>query len=374
MSVDVQKLAEVLPPFRDTSPRREADACARCGEPSSTFSLFDLKQICTRCDDLEFQHPAHEQARAAFDRWALSDNATSVFKGVGVPTDLRTSLGHHVIVYSDPLCRAATLSTDRVLLAQNYAAAGSSLQCTEAELVERILRRKNQSGGVNYARHMHGAGVHRPAKAAARERVTALFKPSAWPGRLRILTMPGLRWSFERHLLDIRAVSGCKTEIYAVENDPAIFRASRRFMPGKEQVETGRECLAQSCPDGYRRSDLISGYFYQDVEDFLREIAPDELDAVWCDFTGELTRRRLNALRAFWRQGGCRVLAVTWLDARYKKPVADALASFCRPRRGKPQRTAADFLLDQLGPSTKELDRHRYADGFSPMWQLIVKR
>jgi hypothetical protein len=283
--------------------------------------------------------------------------------------------GRHVIVYSDPACSSSTLSADRLMLAHNYAAAGSSLHCTPAELAQRILRRKNRSAGVAYARHMY-AGICRPSKVAARARVMKFFGPWAWPRPLRILTMPGLRWTFEHDLLAERDAATHRTEIYAVENDPAIFRAAQYFMPGQMQGTPASESGA------FARSARVAGYYYQDAEELMRELSLADVNAAWFDFTGTLTRERINALRRFWHSVKPDVLAVTWLNARYKSPVAEQLAEF----RAKTGKDACDFLIEMLGyvPSGSgrvskksaavpcELDRHRYTDGFSAMAQIVV--
>jgi len=79
------------------------------------------------------------------------------------------------------------------------------------------------SSGVLFTR-----ATMRTEKEAARARILDLFTPQAWPGSLRILTMPGAGWRFERLLLRCREVGWMqrkwprRTLFTSVENDRAV--------------------------------------------------------------------------------------------------------------------------------------------------------
>jgi hypothetical protein len=69
------------------------------------------------------------------------------------------------------------------------------------ELALQAATSKSLSGGVLFARNSE-----RVNKDEARQRVLDLFSLENWPGRLSMLTMPGIHWRFERLLLGAREV------------------------------------------------------------------------------------------------------------------------------------------------------------------------
>src|SRR6185369_6236714 len=94
-----------------------------------------------------------------------------------------------------------------------------------------------QTSGVAFARKHHLTVLH--AKNMARRRVLNSLSREEWPNQLRVLTMPGLEWTFEKLLMSERdyalfgdgwmSPSGGrfvganqKTIFYGVEYDPAI--------------------------------------------------------------------------------------------------------------------------------------------------------
>lgn len=284
--------------------------------------------------------------------------------------DQRRSLavGRQVLVHSSHLI-TSTMHPTRMLEASNYRRAGIALYWTDDEHATHVLRRKKESSGVAYARHMMQKRSY-PHKDRARSRVLSQFSITNWPEPLSILTMPGLRWQFERQLLNIRP--DLQTTIQCVENDPAIFRASKFFMPGEMRTEA-----SEGYGLSFKCSELIDGYHCIDVEQFIYEAELDDYNAAWLDFTGPLTEARLRCLRRFWQRTNIRLLAVTWLDARF----CGRCGEWVRNYKAK-GRTSTDLLLDFItkkapgfpGRAATEVDRHRYSEGFSPMAQLIIKR
>ena len=125
-----------------------------------------------------------------------------------------------------------------------------------------------------------------------------------FPDTLRILTMPGLKWRFERGLVKYRLKHGLATQITSVECDPAIYRAALAWMPGAE-LSVRDNCTVVSD---------IAWFEYAYVEDVI-ERGPLPLDGAWLDFNGPLNLRRLEAIWGLWQQV-THSIVVTFLAAR----------------------------------------------------------
>ena len=101
--------------------------------------------------------------------------------------------------------------------------------------IERRGHGHGPSGGVMFART-----EEREQKEQARKLILRLCGGIEWPGRLTILTMPGLDWMFERQLLGYRETKWttqmehpARTRIYSIENDRAIYYGAIDKMPGR---------------------------------------------------------------------------------------------------------------------------------------------
>lgn len=232
-----------------------------------------------------------------------------------------------------------------------------------------LSRRRDVSGGVAFAR----TGGDRPEKRAARAAALALFTPGARPGRLKILTMPGLSWRFERALLSSRVPAGdagghrlvaaaAVTEVHAVEAEPAVFVASLRNVPGRTLT------LRVEAPPAWAvarvSSRAVASYTCARAEAWL-ERAPEAaaLDAAWVDLTGPPGARLLHLLRELWAGTRVGTLVLTGLNARWSAEVGARVA-----RAGG----MLPMLRGLLAPC-EVAHELTYADG-APMFQIAVTR
>lgn len=181
--------------------------------------------------------------------------------------------------------------------------------------------RTKPSTGMLIARKLHGGGAT-PMKSQARALLIKHYRDRAWPRPLQILTLPGLKWSFERALVGAREagrrgttvqsgrylqpIPSATTEIWATESDPAIFKASLHWMPGRPITVCSAWCV---------ETPFVRQYRFGDIEDVL-EHSPVVFDAAWLDFSGALTERRLRALKTFWCSSLRHSMTVTFLAAR----------------------------------------------------------
>jgi hypothetical protein len=85
-----------------------------------------------------------------------------------------------------PTAAGNTLTTDRTIgqVATRKTLAQHNLEELAARQVSIGAR-----DGVVFARNSEGEG-----KIAARQRILDIFHPDRWPGRLHMLTMPGVQW------------------------------------------------------------------------------------------------------------------------------------------------------------------------------------
>lgn len=165
------------------------------------------------------------------------------------------------------------------------------------ELAAHTWMRPRLSPGVGFARMLHGRGEPNGAKDAGRGAVISYVHAKAWPWPLKMLTMPGLRWPFEKHLIKARGAdrwSGlapeARTTFVCVENDPVIWRAALARIPGLEPP--GSTALVLD-PRSIR-TPTIHRYTLGDVEDEL--FHGEEFNAAWCDWTGPLTEDRKSVV------------------------------------------------------------------------------
>ena len=183
------------------------------------------------------------------------------------------------------------------------------------------------SGGVLFARTKA-----RDEKDLARQRILDLFGPQAWPDNLRMFTMPGIHWRFERILLGMREQGWMKfkpkpkhTYFTAVENDRAIFHAAIGMMPG---VHTPNALVQTIKPQPFCEAGVKTKYaalFFANVDDLMPQPWNNGWDAAWLDYTGPMSVQRLNIIADFYRRCVRKVMIVTVLKARWDRDTSVAI-------------------------------------------------
>jgi hypothetical protein len=231
--------------------------------------------------------------------------------------------------------------------------------------------RRLQTSGVAFARKHHLTVLH--AKNNARRRILNSLSRDEWSKQLRVLTMPGLEWTFEKLLIAERDYSirgdgwlipsggafvgiDQKTLIHSVEYDPAIYFASLKWIPARRRGLTQLSAHAVST----RTVDL---YYFTDVETFIGDRNCPEVDAAWLDFTGYMTPARLHRINRFWKEKCKWQLALTVLNARYPSHVRA-----CIQKHGSMETWITNTLAGQV------YDVHHYFDDHSAMLQIIVRK
>lgn len=217
-------------------------------------------------------------------------------------------------------------------------------------------------GGLAFARKSQQLNA---AKNEARQRVIDSLLPENWPGHLRILTMPGLYWTFESQVIRKRKRAAGKTyrerghkmtSIYAVEWDTAIYAASLKYIPG---ITSGLQKLSEHS----LRTKLVECFYCTPVEGFITDGLCPEVDAAWLDFTGQISLRRMYAIRDFWRRKVTWQLTVTALNGRWDRFTGRAI---------KAHGGLEPWLIQNLGGEV--FDVHRYRDGYSSMLQITLRK
>jgi hypothetical protein len=232
--------------------------------------------------------------------------------------------------------------------------------------------RRLQTSGVAFARKAHMTTMR--AKDAARWRIIDSLSREEWPNKLRVLTLPGLEWLFERELINSRdyAIHGdgwkaspqgaqffrkdTATEIVALEYDPAVYFGSIKWMPAAKKK------LTQLSPHALSTS-KIEVYYFTDAETFIGDTACPHVDAAWLDFTGYMTPARLYRINRFWKEKCGHQLAITVLNARYPSHVKAHVL-----KHGSMEK----WISSVLGGNVYDI--HHYFDDHSAMLQIIVRR
>lgn len=185
------------------------------------------------------------------------------------------------------------------------------------------------SGGVLFARVSD-----REQKYAARERIVELFSPQAWPGRLHMLTMPGLEWRFERRLLGerepgwMRRPHPRRTRFTSFENDRAVYYSAISTMPGLHTPNAYLRKLKQVSFAEMGFKTVCGAYFFANVDDMM--VSEDwrdgsAWDAAWFDYTGPMTVKRLSLIEQFYQRKVSQILIVTVLKARWDRETVVAI-------------------------------------------------
>lgn len=182
------------------------------------------------------------------------------------------------------------------------------------------------SGGILFAR-----GNARTEKDATRMLLLDLFEPEVWEGPLRILTMPGLTWQFERGLLRRREGNWVKeepkrTSITSIECDRSIYYASIGQIPGLHVDNALTKIMRPPrFAEHAIRTRYVDGYYFANVDDLMRD-THEQWDAVWLDYTGPLSIERVKIITQFYERAVRGVLIVTALKARWPRETSAAIA------------------------------------------------
>lgn len=211
-------------------------------------------------------------------------------------------------------------------------------------------------------------------KYAARDLVIDLFGPNRFPGPIRILSMPALKWKFEGALLKVREDNGLRrpwhgssgplrTEFYCVENDRAIYYAAMMRVPGMGSpsnvlTDHGKTTYAERVM-GYL---WIHRYIFTDIDTIIRDKI-GTYDCVWLDYTGPITMGRLAEVKAFMADNVTSTLVLTSLKGRWNREVSRDLEYF-------------DCYEDWICHQFEDYKVEHYVEYFdtSPMVQIAISK
>jgi hypothetical protein len=223
--------------------------------------------------------------------------------------------------------------------------------------------------GVAFARKIHGSSINLSGKDSARGRLISLYDSDKWPMGLDMLTMPGLKWIFERQILQRRgrlpgagrnlnhAYCKAKTNFTCVENDEMIYRGAIKYIPSYS--DSSLKMVSTRC----LRTNLIKNYLAIDVEDYIEHPMCPFFDAAWFDFTGFLTERRLEGLKHFWQNNCGLHLTLTTLAARWSTYISSKI---------KQAGGLGQLISSSLEGSTV-FNEFNYFDGI-PMHQITLTK
>ncbi|MDE2107368.1 MAG: hypothetical protein KGL39_59785 [Patescibacteria group bacterium] len=220
------------------------------------------------------------------------------------------------------------------------------------------------SGGMLFARN-----PDRQEKDHARQLIIDLFVRDAWPSTLRILTMPGLDWRFERKLLGKREGNWMAhlahpqhTVITSIENDRFIYYSAAHQMPGLHTRRALTKIIpAPSYAERTISTRFIKHFHFANVDDLMRE-TDQAWDAAWLDYTGPLTVERLHLIAGFFERSVRSTLIVTALKARWNRATSDAIE-----RAGGHSAWLTKHLHGQVLHDVEYFDT-------SPMAQFAIRR
>ncbi len=208
--------------------------------------------------------------------------------------------------------------------------------CNLEELAAYQLGRNGgrNDGGIAFARNTDGE-----AKTRARQMILDLVSIEAWPTPLRILSMPGIDWRFERKLLGNREpgwMSGRLhpklTRLTCIENDRLVYYGATVSIPGLESKNGGLRM--QNKPDWAERTvktNFIHRFHFANVDELMEDSNNGGLqgrhifDVVWLDYTGPMTIERMKIIEKFYARSVRKILIVTALKARWNKATGNAI-------------------------------------------------
>lgn len=240
------------------------------------------------------------------------------------------------------------------------------------------LTKKRHCGLKFVTKHFGPDRVHSANKSRGRSQVSGRYRSKAWPGALSILTMPSLKFCFERALLaarierpyaseldfDPHALSPRQykewlatfpmlpTKVTCCESNEAIFRASLAHMPGAK--ESLRILDPHLCA-----TDQITGYYCKDILDVMQDETLS-FDAAWLDFCGYISFKRFNIIKEFFDKRVTTEITLTSERARFDNKTKEAFSEF----------GSYEAWLGSLG----NVDRvYKYNDG-TPFIQLTITK
>jgi hypothetical protein len=162
------------------------------------------------------------------------------------------------------------------------------------------------------------------------------------------------------------------TWFMSAENNRALYFSAVTQMPGagfevhkglKTNSNKGRDRTPSFAECRFKSE--YGEFFFCNVDDMM-EFATSkrwQFDAVWLDYTGPMTIRRLYIIARFYRTCIQQILVVTALKARWNRAVGEEI-----DRHGGFQKWLRRFLPGQ------QLHFLEYRDGFSPMLQYAVRK
>lgn len=227
-----------------------------------------------------------------------------------------------------------------------------------------FYKNRLQTSGISYTRKftrerrdrrrgVQGIMKDSPDKYKARQRVLDAFM--GYPDDLRVLSMPGIQWFFERALFRSRDAMGRTTEIYTVEREAPIFQASVFTMPGKTRG------IRQLTPHAIQ-TDRIKCHYFTSVEAFISDPQCPTFDAAWLDLTGYVSFELLAQIQQFWVTRCTWRLALTCLNGRF------------RPRRLARTIENAGGLQSWLTAEIGQpIDVHAYGSEETHMLQMVFE-
>jgi len=165
-----------------------------------------------------------------------------------------------------------------------------------------------------------------------------LLSTQYFPKGIKTLTMPGLRWVFERQLLHNREGKKFseqsrrprKTYLACIEKEEELFRVAFKLMPGFTHgvVDIDPAPYATTTVRTYHiqrfhRADALTLMNYY----VANESFDHSFHFVWLDFTGQLSMKRLIVIRRFWQKfiytGG--YLAITSQNGRWSGELLESI-------------------------------------------------
>lgn len=136
---------------------------------------------------------------------------------------------------------------------------------------------RNDAGGYHDGRY----GVHSDAKQAERERVLEFILGHVDDGnhRIKMLSFPGLSWSFENMLLARRPDSS----LLCLENSVSIYHRAKRFIPGIRNAEDSELYRLQERTFQFGRAEVS----YSRVTMHTRKASPStQRHPIWGGYRG----------------------------------------------------------------------------------------
>lgn len=201
----------------------------------------------------------------------------------------------------------------------------------------------------------------------ARMRLIKFFGPKPFPKGLSILTMPSLKWAFERALIDSRerktvVDSGKRlkrTCISCFERDEAIYRVALKSIP------QGKESLAYMPTAAFATSTVKTKHILRfhrcSFSDFVA-LNDRTVGCAWLDFFSLSSQIALD-IQSFYVNHLRDRMALTFMLTRW-----DTSTSMQIEEHG-----GIVPWLEWLLPGSKVIDVHCYSDG-SPMIQLVIDK